>query len=62
MPFLWKFKEDCLKTKGYKFLMKWSFFAFLVCAFNKEPVVASDFDSLYLKNNFEFFQVVKNVW
>ena len=60
---LWKFEEDCLKTEGGdRFLMKLSFFAFLVCAFHKEPIELSDFDLLYLKNYFEFLKAVKNNW
>ena len=43
---------------GDRFLVKWSYFAFLVCAFHKEPIVASDFDRLHLKNYFEFVQAV----
>ena len=39
--------------------MKLSFFAFLVCAFNKEPIELSDFDLLYLKNYFELSKAVK---
>ena len=48
-----KMKED----KDFK----WNslFFAFLVCAFHKEPVEVTDFD---LKNYLEFIQAVKNFW
>ena len=50
-----KFEEDCLKTVGGdRFLMKWSFFAFLVCPFHKEPIERSGFNPLYLKNYFKF--------
>ena len=36
------------------------FFAFLVCAFYKEPiVVSSDFDCSYFKNYFGFFKQFK---
>ena len=59
----WKFEEDCLKAvEGNIFLIKLSFFAFLVCAFHKEPAELSDFDLLYLKNYFEFLKAVKNNW
>ena len=34
-----KFEEDCLKTAGGdRFLMKYSIFAFLVCAFHNKPI------------------------
>ena len=39
---------------GDRFLVKYSFFAGLVCAYYKEPIIASDFNWLYLKNYFEF--------
>ena len=56
---LYKFEEDCLKIEGRdKFKVKWLFFAFLVCAFHKDPIVAFDFNCLYLKKLFDFFQVV----
>ena len=43
---LWKFEEDCLKTVGGDlFLLKLSFFAFLVCAFHKEQIEIDDFIS-----------------
>ena len=32
-----------------------AFFAFLVCTFHKEPIENTDFDRLYLKSYFEFF-------
>ena len=38
---------------GDRYLVKQSFFAILVCTSHKEPVVASDFDLLYLKNYFK---------
>ena len=51
IDFKLKFEEDCLKNEGEdRLLVKWSFFVFLVCTFHKEPIVASDFDCLYLKN------------
>ena len=60
IDFLWKLEEDCLKNEGRdRFSMKWSFFAFLVCAFHKEPIVASDLNRLYFKNYFEFFKWFK---
>ena len=51
---LWKSEEDCLKNDGDRFLVKWSFCAFLVCAFHKEPIEVTDFAyiskiTLYLK-------------
>jgi len=42
--------------------MKLSFFAFLVCAFHKEPIELYDFDLLYLKKYLEFLKAVKNNW
>ena len=58
---LWKFYEHCLKTVwGDRFLMKLSFFAFLVSAFHKEPIEIADFDTSYVENCFEFLKVVKN--
>ena len=55
-------KEDWLKNEGGdRFLVKWSFFAFLVCAFHKEPIDVTNFDRSYLEKFFEFFQAVKNV-
>ena len=57
---VWKFEEDCFKTlERDRLLMKLSFFAFLVCAFNKEPIELSGFDLLYIKNYFEFLRAVK---
>ena len=49
---LWTFEEDCLNTLGEdsSYLMKFSFFAFLDCAFHKKPSELSGFDLLYLKN------------
>ena len=41
------------------FLVKWSIFRVLVCASHKEPIVASDFDLLYVKNYFEVLKIVK---
>ena len=62
LHFLWKFEEDCLKNEGGdRFLVKLSFFAFLVCTFHLESISVADFDCLYLKSHFEFFQAVKNV-
>ena len=38
---MFKFENDCLKTVGGdRFLMKWSMFAFLVCAFHKDPLTS----------------------
>ena len=37
------------------------FYAVLVCASHKDPIVASNFDRLYLKNYFEFFKSVKSI-
>ena len=39
--------------------MKRSIFAFLICAFHKQPIELSKFDLLYLKNYFEFSKAVK---
>ena len=39
--------------------MKLSFFAFLVCAFHKEPIELSDFDPLHLNIYLEFYKAVK---
>ena len=37
------------------------FFAFFTCAFRYEPIEVTDFDPLYLKNYFEYFQAVRNI-
>ena len=37
------------------------FFAVLVCAFYKEPIVASDFDQLYLKKFFDFLKSFSSI-
>ena len=45
-----KILSRLLKTVGGdRFLMKFSFFTFLVCPLNKEPIELSDFHPLYLK-------------
>ena len=50
-----KFENVCFKTVGRdRFFMKWSIFAYLVCAFHKEPIELSGFDPLYLNNYLEF--------
>ena len=47
----WKFEQDCSKNEGGdRFLVVSKIFAVLVCTSNKELVVGSDFDLLYLKN------------
>ena len=39
--------------------MKCFFFALLVFAFCKEPNEVTDFNCLHLKNNFDFFKLLK---
>ena len=58
---LWKFEEDCLKTVGDRFIMKWPLFTFLVCLFRKESIERSSFNPLYLKNYFEFCSAGKSI-
>ena len=55
-----KFEEDCLKNEGDRFLVKRSFFAFLVFP-SRNLLRSRTLDHLYLKSYLEFFQAVKNV-
>ena len=50
-----------LEKKGDRFLVKWSFFCVFSLRLPKEPIAIMDFDRLYLKSYFEFFQAIKNV-
>ena len=50
-----KFEKDCLKiVGGDKCFIKTYIFAFLICAFYKEPIEIPDFDPLCIEKYFEF--------
>ena len=52
-----KSENGCLKTVKYRLLMKQYVFMFLVCDFHKELIELSGFETLYLKNYFNFFKL-----